>query len=88
MTVAVEVLGWLGSGLLVLSLLQKRLLALRVLSLISAAILTSYNLIHGVLPMVVVNAVIVVVNAVYLASTAARRRREATTEQSGGGSRG
>jgi len=65
-SVVIEVLGWLGSGLLIVSILQKRLVALRVMSLIASAILAGYNLVHGVLPMVVVNTAIVVVNAVYL----------------------
>jgi cell division protein FtsB len=65
--IVTEALGWAGCALLIVSILQRRILALRVLSLISSLILTAYNLVHGVWPMVAMNAAIVVINAVYLA---------------------
>lgn len=67
MHIATEILGWTGCVLLIVSILQRRILALRVLSLISSLILTAYNLIHGIWPMVAMNAAIVIINAVYLA---------------------
>jgi hypothetical protein len=64
--IATEVLGWVGCILLIVSILQRRIVVLRALSLVSSLILTAYNLVHGVWPMVAMNAAIVVINAIYL----------------------
>lgn len=66
-TVLTEALGWFGSALLIFSLLQPRMLRLRVLNLIASGILVAYNAVVGVLPMVGVNAAIVVINVVFIA---------------------
>ncbi|HMO11526.1 MAG TPA: YgjV family protein, partial [Actinotalea sp.] len=58
-----EVAGWAGSALLVLSLLQTRVLRLRVLNSIACAVLIGYNAVLGVWPMVAMNVVLVVINA-------------------------
>ncbi len=57
-----EVIGWAGSALLVVSLLQTRLMRLRVLNSIASAILFGYNAALGVWPMVAMNAVLVGIN--------------------------
>ncbi|MGZ0149870.1 hypothetical protein ACXJJ3_22615 [Kribbella sp. WER1] len=61
-----SVIGWGGSALVVLSLLQTRILRLRVLNLIGCVILVAFNAVVGVWPMVGMNAVLAVINVVHL----------------------
>ena len=63
----VEAIGWIGSVLLVVSLLQTRVLRLRVLNTVAALVLVAYNSIIGVWPMVAMNVAIVVINLVFVA---------------------
>lgn len=62
----VEVVGWTGSTILVISLLQARVLRLRLINLIGSAVLLTYNAIVEVWPMVGLNAVLCLINIVYL----------------------
>jgi len=61
-----SIIGWGGSALVVVSLLQTRILRLRVLNLVGCVILVGFNLAIGVWPMVGMNAVLAVINVVYL----------------------
>ena len=61
-----SIIGWGGSALVVVSLLQTRILRLRVLNLIGCVILVGFNLAIPVWPMVGMNAVLAVINVVYL----------------------
>src|SRR4051794_11995908 len=61
-----SIIGWGGSALVVASLLQARILRLRVLNLIGCVILVGFNLAIGVWPMVGMNAVLAVINVVHL----------------------
>ena len=61
-----EIIGWVGSALLVWSLAQARVLRFRVLNFIASVVLTGYNAVIGVWPMVAVNAVIAVIDAYHL----------------------
>lgn len=79
--VIVEVIGWSGSALLVVSLLQSRMLTLRVLNLLAALILIGYNAALAVWPSVVLNVAVAVIDAYYL--LAWQRIRSAPAEQSG-----
>lgn len=63
----VEVLGWVGSALLIVSLLQTRVLRLRVLNTIAAVVLVGFNWLIGVWPMTVMNLAIIVINLVQIA---------------------
>jgi hypothetical protein len=63
----VEAIGWIGSVLLVISLLQTRVLRLRVLNTVAGLVLIVYNGIIEVWPMVAMNVAIVVINLVYVA---------------------
>ncbi|MGB9375357.1 MAG: YgjV family protein [Jiangellales bacterium] len=58
----VQVLGWVGSVLLIISLLQTRVLRLRVLNTVAAVVLVVFNALVEVWPMAVMNAVIIVIN--------------------------
>lgn len=57
-----EIVGWAGSALLVLSLVQTRLMRLRVLNSIACVVLIGYNAVLGVWPMVAMNVVLVGIN--------------------------
>jgi hypothetical protein len=63
----VEAIGWIGSVLLVVSLLQTRVLRLRVLNTVAAIVLVAYNAVIEVWPMVAMNIAIVVINLVFIA---------------------
>ena len=61
-----DVIGWLGSGLLVWSLLQTRILRLRAVNLVGSLVLIGYNAALRVWPMVGLNVVLTVINIWYL----------------------
>lgn len=74
----IEALGWVGSGALVIGLLQKQMIRLRVVSLGAAVVLVAYNALIESWPMVAMNVVIFVINSVRLRD--AIRERNATAE--------
>ena len=61
-----EVVGWVGSAVLVVSLLQTRVMRFRVLNAIASAVLVGYNLAIQVWPMVGLNVVLVGINVVII----------------------
>lgn len=62
----IEVLGWAGSGILVISLLQTRVVRLRLINLLGSGLLGVYNLIIEVWPMVGLNVVLALINVFFL----------------------
>lgn len=62
----VDALGWGGSALLVFSLLQPRILRLRVLNTTACVILTAFNALIGVWPMVAMNIVLAGINLFFI----------------------
>src|SRR2546430_11404830 len=73
-----DVVGWIGSGLLVWSLLQTRLLRLRALNLVGCLVLIGYNGAVRVWPMVGLNVVLAGINLWYLGTMLATRHDERT----------
>jgi hypothetical protein len=61
-----DVLGWVGSAVLICSLLQARQLRLRALNLVACLILVAFNWALGVWPQVVMNIVLACINAWFL----------------------
>jgi hypothetical protein len=61
-----DLVGWVGSAILVWSLLQTRILRLRLINLIGSLILVAFNVGVGVWPMVGLNTVLVGINLFYL----------------------
>src|SRR4029450_13223566 len=59
---AVEVLGWVGSALLVYSVLQTRILRLRLFNGIASALLVIFNAAIAVWPMVALSVTLTVIN--------------------------
>jgi hypothetical protein len=62
----VDALGWFGSALLVFSLLQARILRLRVLNTVACVILVVFNGLIGVWPMVAMNVVLAAINLFFI----------------------
>ena len=61
-----EILGYIASGLVALSLTMKRILYLRVVNLIGAIVFTVYGAMIGAYPIVIVNGLITLINLYYL----------------------
>lgn len=61
-----DLLGWGGSALLVYSLLQSRILRLRVLNLVACVVLTVFNAVLAIWPMVAMNVALVAINAWFI----------------------
>ncbi|HET6967570.1 MAG TPA: hypothetical protein VFI44_04785 [Ornithinibacter sp.] len=63
----VDALGWFGSALLIFSLLQARILRLRLLNTVACVILIGFNALVGVWPMVAMNIVLAGINLFFIA---------------------
>ena len=63
---AVEVLGWVGSALLVYSVLQSRILRLRLFNGVASALLVIFNAAIAVWPMVALNVTLTAINVFYI----------------------
>jgi hypothetical protein len=72
----VDALGWFGSALLVFSLLQARILRLRVLNTVACVILTAFNAILGVWPMVAMNIALAGINLFFITRLLRERHDE------------
>ncbi len=73
-----DLLGWFGSALLVVSLLQTRVLRFRVLNLVAAVVLTGFNVALEIWQLVTMNVVLSLINAWHIRKLVATRHDEAT----------
>lgn len=73
----IDALGWVGSAILVVSLLQAQLLRLRVINLIGCVVLATFNGIIEVWPMVGLNITLALINIWFIVQMA-RNRHDAT----------
>jgi len=64
--VALEVVGWLGSAIVVWSMMQQRILRLRVYNLVGCVVQVLYNGVLGVWPVVALNVVLAAVQVINL----------------------
>lgn len=62
----IEIVGYIASGLVALSLSMKRILYLRIVNLVGAATFTVYGLAISAYPIVIVNIIIVMINLYFL----------------------
>lgn len=62
----IEAVGYLGSALVVVSLLMTRILRLRVIGFLGSTTFLVYGLLIGSVPIIVTNAVIMIINATFL----------------------
>lgn len=76
----IDVLGWGGSALLVYSILQTRLLRLRVLNMVASTSLLVFNALIEVWPMVAMNAVLASINAIKIVQLVREQHDEAVFE--------
>jgi len=75
-----QAIGWVGSGLVVLSLVQSNILRLRWLNLIGAIISTIWNFFTGMWPFVAMNGAISIIDIYWLL----RLHREKQNEETAG----
>lgn len=75
-----EAIGWIGSAVLVWSLLQTQLRRLRIINLVGCVILIGYNTANHVWPMVGLNVVLAVINVWQLARMAREKHDAAAYE--------
>ena len=80
MTFWLEVIGWVGSAVLVWSLAQARVVRFRALNLAASVVLTGYNFALGVWPMVGMNLVISVLDVYHLVRLLRSRDDDAVYE--------
>lgn len=62
----VELVGYLGSALVVTSLLMTRILRLRVIGLMGSTTFLMYGILIGSVPIIITNGVIMIINATFL----------------------
>jgi hypothetical protein len=76
----VEAIGWIGSVVLIVSLMQTRVMRFRVLNAVSCVVLVVYNGIIQVWPMVAMNVVLVGINVFVIARLLSRRHDDRAYE--------
>jgi hypothetical protein len=64
--VVLEIIGWIGSALVVLSLAQARVWRFRVMNFAGAVLATFYNAVLGIWPFAAMNGVIAVIDAYWM----------------------
>mgnify|MGYP000882802745 CR=1 FL=1 len=72
----IDLLGWGGSILLIWSVLQTRLLKFRVLNCIASLVLTLFNAVLAIWPMVAMNFVLALINLLHIRSLLGQQRDE------------
>jgi hypothetical protein len=75
-----DVLGWGGSALLVFSLMQARVVRFRALNLLACLVLTVFNAVLGIWPMVAMNVVLSAINIWFLVRLLRDRHDETAFE--------
>jgi len=73
-----DLIGWLGSALLVYSVMQARVLRFRVLNLAACAVLTGYNAALEIWPMVAMNIALFVINLWHIKALVSTRHDAAS----------
>jgi hypothetical protein len=73
-------LGWVGSALLIYSLMQARVLRFRLLNLVACLILVVFNALLGIWPMVVMNVVLSGINLWFIRKLASERHSDRAFE--------
>lgn len=75
-----DILGWGGSALLVYSLMQARVLRFRVLNLVACVVLTLFNGLLEIWPMVAMNVVLCAINLWFITKLVSARDDETVFE--------
>jgi len=74
-SVTIAAIGWIGSALVVISLMQTNLGRLRMLSLAASLLLGGFNLALGIGPGIALNVALVMINGYHLLTEYTRDRR-------------
>jgi hypothetical protein len=74
-TLAYEIIGYIASALVAVSLMMSSILKLRVINLVGAALFTVYGLLIGAYPVAVMNLFIVLIDLYYLRDMVSITRR-------------
>ncbi len=72
-----QIVGWAGSALVVLSLMQARVLRFRWLNLVGSVLATAFNAVFAIWPFVAMNGVIAIINVYWLRRLVRERHDEA-----------
>jgi hypothetical protein len=72
-----DAVGWIGSVLLVVSVMQARVLRFRVLNLLACVVLTGFNAALGIWPMVAMNLALTLINLWHLRALVGSRHDDA-----------
>jgi hypothetical protein len=72
-----DAVGWIGSVLLVVSVMQARVLRFRVLNLLACVVLTGFNAALGIWPMVAMNIALTLINLWHLRALVGTRHDDA-----------
>jgi hypothetical protein len=75
-----DLLGWVGSAVLVVSLLQARVLRFRVINLAGTSILFVYQVLLQIWPLVALNGLLAVINVVFIVRLTRERHDAASFE--------
>jgi hypothetical protein len=75
-----DALGWLGSALLVYSVMQARVLRFRVLNLLACLVLVVFNGLLGIWPMVAMNVALAAINVYFINKLVRSRHDEQSFE--------
>ncbi|MET0998865.1 MAG: hypothetical protein ABWX73_09145 [Marmoricola sp.] len=71
-----DLIGWLGSALLIVSVMQARLLRFRVLNLLACVVLTGFNAALAIWPMVAMNLALCLINLWHIRKLVTTRHDE------------
>ncbi|AWS46118.1 YgjV family protein [Streptosporangium sp. 'caverna'] len=74
-----DVFGWTGSGVLILSLLQKQVLRLRIINAVASVMLVVYNVLIAIWPMVGMNAAVLLIDLYFIWKVARDGKRHASS---------
>lgn len=66
MNIYLEIFGYIGSALVILSMMMKSMVKLRIFNISGAIISAIYSLIHAAWPVVVLNVVLATVNSYHI----------------------
>ncbi|HEY5248905.1 MAG TPA: hypothetical protein VIJ15_10725 [Dermatophilaceae bacterium] len=75
-----DVLGWVGSALLIFSLMQARVLRFRLLNLVACIVLLVFNALLGIWPMVAMNLALSGINLWFISKLIAERHSDIAFE--------
>jgi hypothetical protein len=75
-----DLVGWLGSALLIYSVMQARVLRFRVLNLVACVVLTGFNAALEIWPMVAMNVALTAINAWHIRALVRSRHDQAAYE--------